>query len=67
MRGFSKIAALKAGILLQFTLIGNRQLPAAFGPAAGQYLAAIGSLHAFTKTVNGFAPFPVRLKSPFHV
>ena len=37
-----------------------------FGAAACQYFSSIGSLHAFTKTMNRFTAAAMRLKCTFH-
>jgi hypothetical protein len=39
---------------------------AAFGTATSQYFSSIGGLHAFAKTMNGFAATAMRLKCTFH-
>jgi hypothetical protein len=53
-------------VLLQFSLIRNTQLPAAFCAAACQHFTAIGCLHTFAKTMNGFTTAAMRLKCTFH-
>ena len=52
--------------LFQIRFVRNRQFMTALGPAAGQYLAAIGGLHTFTESVNGLAATRMRLKCTFH-
>lgn len=47
-------------------LIRNRKLNAAFSAAACQHFPAIGRLHAFPETVNGFTAAGVGLKCTFH-
>lgn len=53
-------------VLLQFLLIRDGQLLTAFPAAAGQNLAAVGSCHALTETVNGLAALAMRLECTFH-
>ncbi len=53
-------------LLLQFAFRRNTEFLPALCTAAGQYLAAIGSLHTLTETVNGFTAAAVWLKCSFH-
>ena len=53
-------------VLLQSFLARNGQFLAAFRPAAGQYFAAIGSLHTLAETMNGFAATLMWLECTFH-
>ena len=52
--------------LFQPAFIRYCQFLTALCPSAGQYLAAIGSLHTLTETVNGLAALTMRLESTFH-
>lgn len=47
-------------------VVGNRQVPTAFGTAARQYLAAIFCAHALTETMFVHSLALGRLISPFH-
>lgn len=58
---------LLADELLQFPFIGNTQFRAAFPSATGQYLTAIGCLHAFAKSMYRFSATAMRLKCTFHI
>jgi len=65
------IIRLRAGAgpgpgLFQFRFVGNGQFPTTLFTAAGQYFAAIGSLHALTKTVNMLAAASMWLECTFH-
>jgi len=53
--------------LFKSSFVRNGQFMTAFRTAAGQYFAAIGSLHAFTKTMYGFTTAFMGLKCTFHV
>jgi hypothetical protein len=53
-------------LLFQAFLIAHGQFVTTFGTATSQHLAAIGSLHALSETMNGFAAFAMRLKCTFH-
>ena len=52
--------------LLQFLFVAYREFMTAFGTAASQNLAAIGSLHALAKAVNTFAAAVMGLEGAFH-
>ena len=52
--------------LFCFLLVRNSQFLTAFFTTACQHFTPVGSLHAFTKTMNSFAATFVRLKCTFH-
>lgn len=52
--------------LFQLSFVGYSKLVAAFGTAAGQYLATIGRLHTLAKTMYRFAAAIMWLKCTFH-
>lgn len=52
--------------LFKLPFIGNGQLNATFGPAAGQHFAAIGSLHSLSETMHRFSAAVMGLKCTFH-
>jgi hypothetical protein len=54
------------GSLLYVLLVGNRQVPTALSPAAGQHFAAILGAHALTEAVLVHSFTLGRLISPFH-
>jgi len=57
---------IRAVILFQFAFVANGKLMTALCTAAGQYLAAIGSLHTLAETMYRFATAIMRLECTFH-
>ena len=61
-----KAPRIRAFSLFPIGLIGNGQLGATLGAAAGQNLTSVRCLHAFTESMNCFATAGMGLECAFH-